>query len=55
MEVCKVKNKIQKVMHEFKAGTLHMGKSKKLVKDRTQAIAIAMSEQMKSDSKKKKK
>jgi hypothetical protein len=48
-------NKIQKVMHEFKQGTLNIGKSAKKVKDRTQAIAIAMSEQMKFDSKKKKK
>lgn len=38
------KNKIQKVMREFKSGTLHSGKSKKVVKSRKQAIAIALSE-----------
>lgn len=40
----KKKNKVQKVMHEFKAGTLHSGKSKKVVKSRKQAIAIALAE-----------
>lgn len=37
--------KIQKVMHEFKAGTLHSGSKKgPIVKSRKQAVAIAMSE-----------
>ena len=36
--------KIKKVMHEFKAGKLHSGKSKKIVKNPKQAIAIAISE-----------
>jgi hypothetical protein len=37
--------KIQKVMHEFKAGALHSGSKKgPVVKNRKQAIAIAMSE-----------
>ena len=36
--------KVAKVMHEFKAGSLHMGKSKKVVKSRKQAIAVALSE-----------
>lgn len=36
--------KMQKVMHEFKTGTLHSGKGGKVVKSRKQAIAIAMSE-----------
>lgn len=36
--------KVGKVMHEFKAGTLHSGKGGKVVKSRKQAIAIAMSE-----------
>ena len=36
--------KVGKVMREFKKGTLHIGKSKKKVKSRRQAIAIAMSE-----------
>lgn len=39
------KTKMQKVMHEFKTGTLHAGKGGKVVKSRKQAIAIAMSEQ----------
>jgi hypothetical protein len=36
--------KVQKVMHEFKTGTLHSGKGGKVVKSRKQAVAIAMSE-----------
>ena len=36
--------KIGKVMGEFKAGTLHSGKGGPVVKDRKQAIAIAISE-----------
>jgi len=41
----KVKNKVQKVMHEFKAGALHSGSKKgPVVKSRKQAIAIALSE-----------
>ena len=35
--------KVGKVMHEFKAGTLNIGKSKKMVSSRPQAIAIALS------------
>lgn len=35
--------KVAKVMHEFKEGTLHMGKSKKIVKNPKQAIAISLS------------
>ena len=31
-------------MREFKSGTLHSGKSGKVVKSRKQAVAIAMSE-----------
>ena len=43
------KTKVGKVMHEFKAGTLHSGsKSGPKVKDRKQAIAIGMSEAGKS-------
>ena len=39
------KNKMQKVMHEFKTGTLHTGSHKgPVVKSRKQAIAIAISE-----------
>lgn len=41
----KAKNKVQKVMHEFKAGVLHSGSKKgPVVKSRKQAIAIALSE-----------
>ncbi len=36
--------KIGKVMHEFKTGTLHSGKKGPVVKNRKQAIAIALSE-----------
>ena len=36
--------KISKVMREFKKGKLPIGKSKKKVKSRKQAIAIAMRE-----------
>ena len=35
---------VKKVMHERKAGTLRSGRSKKKVKSRKQAIAIALSE-----------
>jgi hypothetical protein len=46
------KNKMQKVMHEFKTGTLHTGSKKgPIVKSRKQAIAIAMSESNRSKSK----
>jgi hypothetical protein len=36
--------KVGKVMGEYKEGTLHSGKGGPIVKDRKQAIAIAMSE-----------
>ena len=36
--------KVGKVMSEYKAGTLHSGKGGPVVKNRKQAIAIAMSE-----------
>ena len=36
--------KVQKVMKEFKSGTLHSGKGGPVVKSRKQAVAIAMSE-----------
>ena len=40
----KAKEKIRKVMREFKEGKLNIGKSKKKVKSRKQAIAIALSQ-----------
>ncbi len=36
--------KVAQVMHEFKEGELHSGKSDIIVTDRKQAIAIALSE-----------
>lgn len=40
----KAQDKAQKVMHEYKTGTLHSGGDGKVVKNPKQAIAIAMSE-----------
>jgi hypothetical protein len=40
----KAQDKVQNVMHEYKAGTLHSGGDGKVVKNPKQAIAIAMSE-----------
>ena len=36
--------KMGKVMHEYKAGSLHSGKGGPVVKSRAQAVAIALSE-----------
>jgi hypothetical protein len=36
--------KVTKVMREFKKGELNIGKSKKKVKSRKQAVAIALSQ-----------
>ena len=48
--MAKAKQKIKKVLHEFKEGTLHSGSSKgPKVKNRKQAIAIALSEQRKAN------
>lgn len=40
----KMKKKVAKVMREYKKGSLHSGKGGPVVKDRDQAVAIAMSE-----------
>ena len=42
--VSKKEKKISKVMREFKNKKLNIGKSKKKVKNRKQALAIALSE-----------
>jgi hypothetical protein len=47
----KAQKKISKVMKEFKAGELNVGKSKKKVKSKKQAIAIALSQAGKSKKK----
>ena len=47
----KADKKIKKVMREFKKGKLPIGQSKKKVKSRKQAIAIALSEAGKSKKK----
>jgi len=44
MKKTKEQNKISKVMKEYKKGELNIGKSKKKVKSKKQAIAIALSE-----------
>jgi len=48
------KNKMKKVMGEYKSGTLHSGKGGPVVKSRDQAVAIAMSEASKAKKKSKK-
>lgn len=39
----KPKDKVRKVLHEYKQGTLHSGKGGPLVKKKSQAVAIALS------------
>jgi hypothetical protein len=50
----KTDKKVRKVMKEFKKGELNIGKSKKKVKNRKQAIAIALSEAGMSKKRRKK-
>jgi uncharacterized protein DUF6496 len=48
----KKKDKVEKVMHEFKEGMLHSGSKKgPTVKSKKQAIAIALSEARKAGKK----
>lgn len=49
----KMQKKIGTVMGEFASGTLHSGRKGPVVKNRKQAIAIAMSEGRKASGKKK--
>ena len=51
MKKVAAQKKISKVMKEFKAGELNVGKSKKKVKSKKQAIAIALSQAGKSRKK----
>ncbi|MBV8223257.1 MAG: hypothetical protein JO293_07835 [Candidatus Eremiobacteraeota bacterium] len=44
----KAGTKVERAMHEMKAGTLRSGRSKRKVKSRKQAIAIGLSEARKS-------
>jgi hypothetical protein len=44
MKKAKGAKKVAKVMREFKGGTLHSGKKGPVVKNKKQAIAIALSE-----------
>ena len=46
------KNKMKKVMGEYKEGTLHSGKGGPVVKSRKQAIAMSEAEQAKKRKKK---
>ena len=55
MATKKKKTKEEKVMSEFKEGTLHSGKDGPVVTNRKQAIAIALSEANASAGKTKKK
>jgi|TARA_E500000318_G_scaffold48997_1_gene46052 exonuclease VII small subunit len=52
-KMTKSEKKVKKVMREFKKGELPIGKSKKKVKSRKQAIAIALSEAGKSKPRRK--
>jgi len=47
----KAKDKVKKVMEEYKEGSLKSGKSNKKVKSRKQAIAIGLSEARKAGAK----
>lgn len=51
----KKKSKVEKVMHEWKTGTLHSGKGGPVVTSKKQAVAIALSEQARAKKKGKRK
>jgi len=52
----KKEDKIEKTLHEFKEGALHSGSKKgPIVKNKKQAVAIALSQARKVGSRKKKK
>ena len=55
MATKKKPSKTEKVMKEWKEGTLHSGKGGPVVKSQKQAIAIAISEEERSADKAKKK
>jgi hypothetical protein len=47
-KLTRTQKKMEKVMHEYKEGTLTSGRSGKRVKNRKQAVAIGLSEARKN-------